>query len=56
MANMKQIYKETDELIKTIGLEKTKEVVKQNIDYNKNSVTKAFWSQILESYLPTFEK
>ena len=52
---MKQVYKETDELIRTLGLTKTKDRVKEIVKYTKNSVTKVFWQHILESYLPKIE-
>jgi len=52
MASMKQVYKEVDNLIKTIGLVETEKKVKENVNYSKNSVTKVFWTHILESYLP----
>ena len=55
MASMKQVYKEVDEMIKNIGLTKTKEKVKETVKYTKNSVTKTFWQHILESYLPKIE-
>ena len=56
MATMKQVYKEVDEMVKTIGLSKTKDKVSENVMYTKNSVTKVFWTHILESYLPKLEK
>lgn len=55
MASMKKVYEEANELINNIGVVKAKVEVQDIIRYTKNSVKKAFWGEILESYLPKFE-
>jgi hypothetical protein len=55
MTSMKKVYEEANVLINTVGVAKAKEEIQDIIRYSKNSVKKAFWGEILESYLPKFE-
>lgn len=56
MATGKQMYEMADKLVEDLGLAGAKKEITFRAEYEKNSVKKAFWELILNSYIPKLEK